>query len=180
MVLSWEIALHYLSKCLQVSPQCNLPSEVLGAYEKFRNYYLGEHGGRRLSWKANMGTADLMATFGEGRKHELNVSTYQMCVLMLFNNADRLSCKEIEKATEIPIPDLKRCLQSLALVKGKNVLRKEPMSKDIAEDDAFFFNDKFSSKLFKVRIGTVVAQRVSELESVETQAKNGGTSKAAY
>jgi cullin 3 len=116
-----------------------------------------------------MGTADLMATFGEGRKHELNVSTYQMCVLMLFNNADRLSCKEIEKATEIPIPDLKRCLQSLALVKGKNVLRKEPMSKDIAEDDAFFFNDKFSSKLFKIRIGTVVAQRVFELESVETR-----------
>jgi cullin 3 len=43
------------------------------------------------------------------------------------------------------------------------------MSKDIAEDDAFFFNDKFSSKLFKVRIGTVVAQRVFELESVETR-----------
>jgi cullin 3 len=88
---------------------------------------------------------------------------------MLFNNADRLSCKEIEQATAIPMPDLKRCLQSLALVKGKNVLRKEPMSKDIAEDDAFFFNDKFTSKLFKVKIGTVVAQRESEPENIETR-----------
>ncbi|KAM2735552.1 hypothetical protein PS2_023352 [Malus domestica] len=34
-------------------------------------------------------------------------------------------------ATEIPAIDLKRCLLSLACVKGKNVLRKEPMSKDI-------------------------------------------------
>jgi cullin 3 len=30
-----------------------------------------------------MGNADIKATFENGNKHELNVSTYQMCVLML-------------------------------------------------------------------------------------------------
>ncbi|KAG2710239.1 hypothetical protein I3843_04G017600 [Carya illinoinensis] len=153
----------------QPSATCNLPAEILGVCEKFRSYYLGTHTGRRLSWQTNMGTADLKATFGKGQKHELNVSTYQMCALMLFNNANRLSYKEIEQATEIPASDLKRCLQSLACVKGKNVLRKEPMSKEIAEDDAFFFNDKFTSKLYKVKIGTVVAQRESEPENQETR-----------
>lgn len=153
----------------QPSPPCNLPSEIRGLCEKFRNYYLGAHSGRRLTWQANMGNADLKATFGKGQKHELNVSTYQMCVLMLFNNADRMTCKEIEQATAIPMSDLKRCLQSLALVKGKNVLRKEPMSKDISEDDVFFFNEKFTSKLFKVKIGTVVAQRETEPENIETR-----------
>ncbi|XP_010257125.1 PREDICTED: cullin-3A-like isoform X2 [Nelumbo nucifera] len=153
----------------QPSAACNLPAEILGVCEKFRTYYLGTHTGRRLSWQTNMGTADLKATFGKGQKHELNVSTYQMCILMLFNNADRLSYKEIEQATEIPASDLKRCLQSLACVKGKNVLRKEPMSKDIGEDDAFFFNDKFTSKFYKVKIGTVVAQKESEPEKQETR-----------
>ncbi|KAI4352586.1 hypothetical protein L6164_006823 [Bauhinia variegata] len=153
----------------QPSPQCNLPAEIVGVCEKFRSYYLGTHNGRRLSWQTNMGVADLKATFGKGQKHELNVSTYQMCVLMLFNSADQLTCKDIEQATGIPIADLKRCLQSLACVKGKNVLRKEPMSKDIAEDDVFFFNDKFTSKFFKVKIGTVVAQRESEPENLETR-----------
>ncbi|KAK4280998.1 hypothetical protein QN277_012548 [Acacia crassicarpa] len=153
----------------QPSPQCNLPVEILGVCEKFRNYYLGTHNGRRLSWQTNMGTADLKAVFSKNVKHELNVSTYQMCVLMLFNNADRLTCKEIEQATRIPLSDLKRCLQSLACVKGKNVLRKEPMSKDIDDDDAFFFNEKFTSKFFKVKIGTVVAQRESEPENIETR-----------
>lgn len=148
---------------------CNLPSEILEVCNKFKTYYLGTHTGRRLSWQTNMGTADLKATFGKGQKHELNVSTYQMCILMLFNTADRLSYKEIEQATEIPAADLKRCLQSLACVKGKNVLRKEPMSKDIAEDDSFFFNDKFSSKFYKVKIGTVVAQKESEPEKQETR-----------
>ncbi|KAJ6852202.1 cullin-3A-like [Iris pallida] len=151
-----------------ISP-CNLPAEILGVCEKFRSYYLGTHTGRRLSWQTNMGTADLKATFGRNQKHELNVSTYQMCILMLFNSAERLSCKEIEQATEIPASDLKRCLQSLACVKGKNVLCKDPMSKDIAEDDAFSVNDKFSSKFFKVKIGTVVAQKESEPEKQETR-----------
>ncbi|XP_031737858.1 cullin-3A isoform X3 [Cucumis sativus] len=153
----------------QASTTCNLPPEILGICEKFKSYYLGTHTGRRLSWQTNMGSADLKATFGKGQKHELNVSTYQMCVLMLFNNADRLSYRDIEQATEIPAVDLKRCLQSLACVKGRNVLRKEPMSKDIAEDDAFFFNDKFTSKLYKVKIGTVVAQRETEPENQETR-----------
>ncbi|XP_022774482.1 cullin-3A-like [Durio zibethinus] len=148
---------------------CNLPPEILGICEKFRNYYLGNHTGRRLSWQTNMGTADLKATFGKVQKHELNVSTYQMCILMLFNNVDQLSYKEIEQVTEIPASDLKRCLQSLACVKGKNVLRKEPMSKDIADTDTFLFNAKFTCKFYKVKIGTVVAQRESEPENQETR-----------
>ncbi|XP_020578072.1 cullin-3B-like [Phalaenopsis equestris] len=148
---------------------CNLPPEILGVCERFRTFYLGTHTGRRLTWQTNMGTADLKATFGKNQKHELNVSTYQMCILMLFNCSDRLTYKEIEQATEIPASDLKRCLQSLACVKGKNVLSKDPMSKDIAEDDTFMVNDKFSSKFFKVKIGTVVAQKESEPEKQETR-----------
>uniref|UniRef100_A0AB38Z7I0 Cullin family n=1 Tax=Paeonia suffruticosa TaxID=45171 RepID=A0AB38Z7I0_PAESU len=148
---------------------CNLPAEMSVLCEKFRAYYLGTHTGRRLSWQTNMGTADIKATFGKGQKHELNVSTYQMCVLMLFNNADRLSYKEVEQATEIPASDLKRCLQSMACVKGKNVLRKEPMSKEIGEEDVFFVNDRFMSKFYKVKIGTVVAQKETEPEKQETR-----------
>ncbi|URE05248.1 Cullin protein neddylation domain [Musa troglodytarum] len=81
----------------QPNAACNLPAEILGVCDKFRAYYLGTHSGRRLTWQTNMGTADLKATFAKGQKHELNVSTYQMCVLMLFNSADRLSCKEIKQ-----------------------------------------------------------------------------------
>ena len=60
--------------------------------------------------------ADMKATFGE-KRHELNVSTYQMVILLLFNEADRLSYSEILHATSIPPGDLKRSLQSLACVK---------------------------------------------------------------
>eukprot|EP00959_Pyramimonas_sp_CCMP1952_P022456 472598-Pyramimonas_sp.AAC.1 len=115
-----------------------------------------------------MGTADLKATFGTA-KHELNVSTYQMCILLLFNETPSLSYRDIASATDIPIVDLKRNLQSLACVKGKNVLRKEPMSKDISDEDVFHFNENFKSKLIKVKIGTVAAQKESDPEKQETR-----------
>lgn len=51
------------------------------------------------------------------KRHELNVSTYQMCVLLLFNEAERLSYGEILEATQIAAAELKRNLQSLACVK---------------------------------------------------------------
>lgn len=154
----------------QAGARCNLPSEMLAMCDKFKQHYLSTHTGRRLSWQTNMGNADLRACF-DNRKYELSVSTYQMCILLLFNMSDCLSYKEIEQATDIPALDLKRNLQSLALVKGKNVLRKEPISKEVNEEDLFYFNEKFSSKFYKVKIGTVSAQKESEPEKQETRQK---------
>jgi cullin 3 len=54
---------------------------------------------------------------------------------------------------------------------GKNVLRKEPMSRDVAEADVFVYNAGFSSKFYKVKIGTVSAQKESEPEKQETRQK---------
>ena len=92
---------------------CNLPAELERCSEAFRAFYLGKHTGRRLVWQANMGNADLRATFGAS-KHELNVSTYHMVILLLFNAADALSYAELAAQTAIPAADLKRSLQARA------------------------------------------------------------------
>ena len=83
------------------------------------------------------------AMFGMGtRKYELQVSTYQMVVLMLFNQSSSHSYRDIEANTHIPPHDLKRALQSLACAKFK-VLNKEPKGRDVNEDDRFIFNEEF-------------------------------------
>ena len=147
---------------------CSLPPQLERCCEVFRQFYLEKFTGRRLVWQLNMGSADLRAVFGSSR-HELNVNTFQLCILMLFNGADHLAYSDIAEATGIPGGELKRNLQSLALVKGKNVLRKEPQSKEVEDGDVFHFNDKFTSKLHKVKISTVAAQKESEPEKQETR-----------
>jgi cullin 3 len=154
----------------QSAAQCSLPREMERCCTEFQAYYLRAHSGRKLTWQSNMGSADLKATFGS-KRHELNVSTYQACILLLFNESESLSFRDILAATGIPPAELKRNLQSLACVKGKNVLRKEPMGKEVENGDAFCVNDSFVSKFYKVKVGTISAAKESEPEKLETRAK---------
>jgi len=152
----------------QSASKCNLPTEILQCCEAFKKFYMSNHSGRRLTWQTNMGTAELRGYFS-GRKHELSVSTYQMCILLLFNNAESLTYKDIREATDIPIPDLKRNLLSLSIGKYK-ILNKELKDKNISEEETFSFNSKFKSKLYRVKIITVSA-RETEPEAIETRQK---------
>lgn len=45
------------------------------------------------------------------------------------------------------------------------------MGKEVEETDTFSFNESFSSKLFKIKIGTVSAQKETEHEGIETRHK---------
>lgn len=171
------------------TPICNIPSSARTAFENFRRFYLAKHSGRQLTLQPQLGSADLHATFfgpkkddnGESgassskgpRRHIIQVSTYQMCVLMLFNNREKWTYEEIKNETDIPERDLLRAIQSLAVGKlAQRVLHKEPKTKDIEKDHVLTVNDQFTSKLFRVKIQTVAANKgEAEPERKETRTK---------
>ncbi|OTF75919.1 cullin-like protein [Euroglyphus maynei] len=106
------------------------------------------------------------------RKHILNVSTYQMAILMLFNNRRKLTYDDIRNETDIPPKDLIRALQSLAVGKSsQRVLLKNPKTKEIEANHEFEVNDSFTSKFFRVKIHSVLAKGESEPERRETRSK---------
>lgn len=108
------------------------------------------------------------------RKHILQVSTYQMIVLMLFSAKEKWTFEEIKQETDIPDKDLTRAIQSLAMAKPtQRILIKEPKQKEILPSDCFIVNDQFSSKLIRVKINTVSAAKSGETdpERQETRVK---------
>ncbi|XP_014206441.1 cullin-3 [Copidosoma floridanum] len=179
------------------TPKCSMPSAPRDAFDAFRRFYLGKHSGRQLTLQPQLGSADLNATFygpkrddsslaadcptsSSGRngtpciarKHIIQVSTYQMCVLMLFNNREKLTYEEIQNETDIPERDLIRALQSLAMGKAtQRVLLKYPRTKEIEPSHYFCVNDSFTSKLHRVKIQTVAAKGECEPERKETRNK---------
>ncbi|XP_033097413.1 cullin-3-B-like isoform X1 [Anneissia japonica] len=166
----------------QSAPQCNVPTQPRYAFDHFKRFYLTKHTGRQISLQAALGSADLHAVFygskketttkPEPRKHILQVSTYQMCVLMLFNTKENWTYEEVKQETDIPEKDLVRALQSLALGKpAQRILSKEPKSREIEGDHIFSINDTFTSKLFRVKIQTVAAKGESEPERKETRSR---------
>ncbi|KAJ1734802.1 hypothetical protein LPJ61_000882 [Coemansia biformis] len=135
------------------------------AVELFSDTYLERHSGRRLEWQYNMGSADIKVQFG-GRTHELNVSTYQMFILMLFADTEEdapLTAAAIQERTRIPWEVLVRQLQSLACAKYK-ILAKAPASRTISPTDTFVFNSEFTSPQYRVRIPAVAARSSVEGE----------------
>ena len=169
-------------------PPCIFPSQIARTKQGFENFYLDKHSGRKLSWQPHMGTADLRAYFasmkGAKKTRELNVSTYAMIILMLFNDlppGQSLTCDEIQARTNIPTNELTRNLQSLAVAVKHRVLLKEPMSKDVKNDDKFFFNENFFSQFQRIKIGVVTSgSKVEDFEERrDTEKKNNDTRAAS-
>ncbi|RHZ72680.1 hypothetical protein Glove_241g8 [Diversispora epigaea] len=157
---------------MPASPRCNFPAEITRACEAFQRFYLGRHSGRRLTWQSNMGTADIRANFNS-KKHEINVSTYQMVILLMFNDVPPgkdLSYETIKGESDIPEVDLKRNLQSLACAKYK-ILLKEPKGREINAGDKFYFNEDFTAPYQRIKIQTVASKVETEGERKDTREK---------
>ncbi|KAF8656825.1 hypothetical protein AX16_002373 [Volvariella volvacea WC 439] len=149
---------------------CSLPLQLLKACKSFEQFYLSRHSGRRLTWQPSLGNADVRVTF-KARKHELNVSTFALVILLLFEELgddDFLTYSEIKQATDIVDNELQRHLQSLACAKYK-ILKKHPPGRDVNPGDSFSFNNDFTAPLQKIKISTISAKVESTEERKETK-----------
>lgn len=61
------------------------PADFVKAIKSFEAFYLQRHSGRKLSWRADLGSVDVKVQF-KSRKHEVNMSTQAMMVLSLFSD----------------------------------------------------------------------------------------------
>ncbi|QUC17781.1 uncharacterized protein UV8b_02022 [Ustilaginoidea virens] len=169
---------------------CNYPSDVQRLQASFEQFYLANRNGRKLTWMGSAGSADVKCVFpavagkpgllGKERRYEMNVPTYAMVVLLLFNeleDGDSLSFEEIQAKTNISTADLMRALTAIAVAPKSRVLAKEPPTKAVKAGDRFSFNSSFQSKT--VRIKAPIINAVSKVEDTQerrnTEDKNNQT-----
>ena len=168
---------------------CSWSSEIQTLQESFKAYYLKERNGRMLTWLGFLGSADVRCIFpkipgkegllGRERRHEINVPTYGMIILMLFNklgDGEKLSYEEIQETTNIPQHELSRMLYTLAVLPKCKVLLKHPANKELPKDgDKFSFNSSFTSKSVKIKAPVMLGginKVEGEDERKETEDRN--------
>jgi len=178
-------------------PMCTLPKAAKEAYDSFEKFYSEKHRGRVVSLNPCLGTADVKAIFygaqamdqssqletdrpgpsnGAVRPREehkiLQVATYQMIVLLQFNDRAEWTYKQLSESTQIPEKELKRSLQSLSMGKSaQRILVRRGTGKDIEEGDFFLVNDAFTSKLTRIKVQMVSGRAEAEPERRETMKK---------
>ncbi|KIL94890.1 cullin 3 [Fusarium avenaceum] len=169
---------------------CTYPPDLRRLQASFEQYYLTNRNGRKLTWIGTTGSSDVKCTFpaipgksgmlSRERRYEINVPTFAMVVLLLFNDLEdgqSLTFEEIQAKTNISTQDLMRTLTAIAVAPKSRVLTKDPANKSVKSGDKFAFNAAFQSKT--IRIKAPIINAVSKVEDTterkSTEDKNNQT-----
>ncbi|TIB37625.1 hypothetical protein E3P86_02110 [Wallemia ichthyophaga] len=156
-----ELAVDFVVKVLATNfwpmnppnTQFNMPAELQPTYERFNKYYNSQHSGRKLTWLYNTSKNELKTTH-LSQPYIFLCSTFQLAILVQYNEHDSLRYDELKAATNLNDNLLKQTLATL--VKSKVLLQDE---------DTYDLNFNFKSKKIRVQLNQPIKADVKQESS---------------
>jgi len=132
------------------STNFTIPKDLEKCEQAFRKYYQSQHSGRKLNWLMQFSKGELKTTYTVTNKPGFifQCSTYQMGILLQFNDHDEITADEIGTLTSLTKGAL---YATLATLLKTRVLNMEP-SGTITGTTKFTLNKNFRSKRTRVLI----------------------------
>lgn len=140
-----------------------IPSEIVKSYESFQTFYQKKHSGRKLNWLFQLSRGELRTNYLK-LAYIFQVSTYQMGILLLYNQAQSYSLDDLQQLTGLNNDTLLGQLSILC--KAKVFLVKAGPS----GGKTYVLNNNFKFKKIRVPLNMTVRS--------EQQAENNETRKA--
>ncbi|CAL1712764.1 unnamed protein product [Somion occarium] len=142
-----------------------IPVDILPVYDRFTKYYQQKHSGRKLTWLWNYSKNELRTNY-LNQKYILMTSSWQMAILVQYNNNDTLSLDELVAATGVTKDTLKQVLA--ILVKAKILINEET--------DQYDLNPNFKSKKIRINLNMPIkaeqkAESTDVLKTVDEDRK---------
>jgi len=141
----------------------SIPKEIQICEQLFQKFYHAQYSGRKLNWLHQLSKGELRTRYLPSNKagYTLQASTYQMGILLLFNENDAITAEEMQISTQLTDAALKSTL--LSLVKVQVLLCSTDCENgEIEKTSKFRLNLAFKSKRAKVNINLPIAQQVKE------------------
>jgi cullin 1 len=141
------------------------PQVIVQTYERFARFYNNKHQGRKLTWLWQLCKGEIRANYTKSAQkvpYTLQVSTYQMAILLPFNETDTLTYEEIMSHTKLQKDTLDPCLG--IFIKAK-VLTASPEGGKPEEGTKYSLNMGFKNKKVKVNLAiNIKAEQKQEVE----------------
>ncbi|XP_057227112.1 cullin-2 isoform X1 [Malurus melanocephalus] len=127
-----------------------IPQELEKSVQMFELFYSQHFSGRKLTWLHYLCTGEVKMNY-LCKPYVAMVTTYQMAVLLAFNNSETVSYKELQDSTQMNEKELTKTIKSLLDVK---MINHDSDKEDIEAESTFSLNMSFSSKRTKFKITT--------------------------
>ncbi|KAL7293716.1 hypothetical protein TKK_0012788 [Trichogramma kaykai] len=128
----------------------SLPLQLEDYIPEVEDFYKKKHSGRKLQWYHHMSNGTITFVNQVGR-FDVDVTTFQMAVLFAWNERpmDKISYENLQLATELPDPELRRTLWSLCAfpkIKRQLLIADPPAAspKDYSLGTKFWVNQEFA------------------------------------
>ncbi|KAI4210066.1 MAG: hypothetical protein LQ351_007056 [Letrouitia transgressa] len=127
------------------------PQDIVKTYNRFQSFYFEKHNGRKLTWLWQLCKSEVKANYIKNSKvpYVFQVSTYQLAILLLFNEQEQISYEDIQTATALNHDALE---SSLAIMVKRAVLKKTPEGSKLEPGTKFALNYAFKDKKVKVNL----------------------------
>uniref|UniRef100_A0A4W6G7M8 Cullin-2 n=1 Tax=Lates calcarifer TaxID=8187 RepID=A0A4W6G7M8_LATCA len=127
-----------------------IPQELEKSVQMFELFYNQHFSGRKLTWLHYLCTGEVKMNY-LSKPYVAMVTTYQMAVLLAFNNSQTVSYKELQDGTQMNEKELQKTIKSLLDVK---MLNHDSQKEEIEAESTFSLNMSFTSKRTKFKITT--------------------------
>ncbi|KAF1949702.1 Cullin-domain-containing protein [Byssothecium circinans] len=133
------------------------PQLIVQTYERFARFYNNKHQGRKLSWLWHLSKGEMKANYckvaGQKASPTLQVSTFQMAILLLFNDNDTVKYDDIAEATKLDRDTLDPSIG--VFIKAK-VLLAEPEGAKPESGTTYKLNYGFKPKKIKMNLNIAI------------------------
>lgn len=129
--------------------------------QRFTSYYSAQHSGRKLNWLYNMCRGELTTNCFK-QKFTLQASTFQMAVLLQFNEKTALTVQQLAENTRQKEEDMKQVLQ--ILLKFKLLLSRDEET-PLNSESVIDLNAEFKKWVFVFLFGIAATAIVIKFNS---------------
>ena len=131
------------------------PPTIVKTYERFQNFYSNKHGGRKLTWLWHLCKGEIRANFVKLGKvpYTFQVSTYQMAILLMFNDNETVSYDDITNMTMLQKETLD---PSLGIMLKAKIITASPDGAPPQPGTTYAINHGFKNKKLKVNLNVAI------------------------
>lgn len=140
----------------------SLPSELEKSVHRFTNFYTGLHSGRKLNWLYNMSKGELITNCYKTR-YTLQASTFQMAVLLQYNEQTSWNMQQLIDSTGIKEETLKQVLKLLFKIK---LLQSADSETELLKQSIVDLNTNFNYKKLRININFPLRNELKQEQEV--------------